>query len=199
MARKAVSVLLLGLLASAPALAQPDDKQASPSAKNPVVVLHTSLGKIKAELFADKAPVTVANFLQYADAKFYDGTIFHRVMPDYVIQGGGLDPDLKEKETRAPINNESSNGLSNKRGTLAMARTDDPNSATAQFYINVKDNPKLDHDPARDKAGYAVFGRVIDGLDVVDKIRQVETAKRGEHLHVPLEPVLIRSVRRAAK
>src|SRR5947209_9725896 len=129
--------------------------------KNPVVVIDTSVGKITAELFADKAPITVKNFLRYVDEKHYDGTIFHRVIPDFMIQGGGFDPGMKErKETHAPIQNEAGNGLSNERGTLAMARTNDPNSATDQFFINVKDNANLDRARAQDRVGYAVFGRV---------------------------------------
>jgi cyclophilin family peptidyl-prolyl cis-trans isomerase len=192
MARIGTSALLAAVLALIPALGQE-------TRKNPSVVLDTSLGKIKVELFADKAPITVKNFLQYVDDKFYDGTIFHRVLPDYIIQGGGHERDLKEKTTRGPIKNEASNGLSNKRGTIAMARDKDADSATAQFYINVKDNLKLDRDPTKNQPGYAVFGQVIDGIDVVDKIRRVETGKRGEHKDVPLEPILVRSIRRAVK
>jgi cyclophilin family peptidyl-prolyl cis-trans isomerase len=167
--------------------------------KNPVVEIDTSMGKIKVELFADKSPITVKNFLKYTDDKHYDGTIFHRVISDFMIQGGGMLPGLKEKETRAGIKNESTNGLSNVRGTLAMARTKDPDSATAQFFINVKDNFFLDKAKARDKVGYAVFGKVIAGMDVVDKIKEVETATRGDHEKVPVKDVVIRSVRRVAK
>jgi cyclophilin family peptidyl-prolyl cis-trans isomerase len=163
-------------------------------AKNPVVVMDTSMGKLKIELFQDKAPITVKNFLAYVDDKFYDGTIFHRVIPNFMIQGGGLVPGMKEKQTRDPIKNESDNGLRNTRGTLAMARTNEPNSATAQFFINVKDNDFLDRTSTRD--GYAVFGKVIEGMDVVDKIKQVETANRGGHGDVPVQDVVIRSVRR---
>jgi cyclophilin family peptidyl-prolyl cis-trans isomerase len=164
--------------------------------KNPVVKMDTSEGKIKIELFEDKAPITVKNFLKYVDDKHYDGTIFHRVISDFMIQGGGMEPGLKEKKTHAPIKNESSNGVANKRGTLAMARTGVPDSATSQFFINVKDNPFLDKANARDKVGYAVFGRVLEGLDVVDRIRRVETADRGGHESVPVKDVVIRSVRR---
>jgi cyclophilin family peptidyl-prolyl cis-trans isomerase len=171
---------------------------AQSSSKNPVVVMDTNLGTIKIELYADKAPGTVKNFLRYVDEKFYDGTIFHRVIPDFMIQGGGFGPGMKkEKETHEAIKNESSNNLSNERGTLAMARTSAPDSATAQFFINVKDNTFLDKARARDKVGYAVFGKVIDGMDVVDKIRRVETAERGVHENVPVQDVIIRSVRRA--
>jgi cyclophilin family peptidyl-prolyl cis-trans isomerase len=166
----------------------------APSGPNPTVVVETSLGTIKIEVFQDKAPVTAKNFLAYIDEKFYDGTIFHRVIPTFMIQGGGFLPDMQEKPTQRPIRNESFNGLSNKRGTLAMARTNDPDSATAQFFINVEDNMPLDRGPGN--PGYAVFGKVIDGMDVVDKIRAVPTASRGGHQDVPVEPVIIKSVRR---
>ncbi len=168
--------------------------------KNPVVVMKTSLGTIKIELYPDKAPKTVKNFLDYVDSKFYDGTVFHRVIgkpfspEDFMIQGGGYLPGMKEKKTGAPIKNESDNGLSNKRGTIAMARTPAPDSATAQFYINVKDNDFLDRANAQDKVGYCVFGKVIDGMDVVDKIKSVETRRS-----VPVKDVVIESVRRAEK
>src|SRR5947209_1649416 len=129
-------------------------------AANPVVIMETSAGTIKIELFQDKAPGTVKNFLQYVDDKHYDGTIFHRVIPTFMIQGGGMEPGMKEKKTRDPIKNESTNGLANERGTIAMARTDIPDSATAQFFINVKDNDFLNRAKAKDKVGYAVFGKV---------------------------------------
>ncbi len=175
--------------------------------KNPVVIMDTSHGKIAIELFADKAPITTKNFLQYVDDKFYDGLIFHRVIADFMIQGGGLEPGLKKKDTRPPIKNEAGNGLSNERGAIAMARLgaldDTPeeiqkaaDSATSQFFINVKDNNRLDRARAADKVGYTVFGRVIDGMDVVDRIRRVETASRGGHKDVPVQDVVIRSVRR---
>jgi cyclophilin family peptidyl-prolyl cis-trans isomerase len=167
--------------------------------KNPVVVMDTSLGTIKIELFQDKAPGTVKNFLGYVDDKFYDGTVFHRVIADFMVQGGGFEPGMKEKKTKEAIKNESDNGLSNERGTLAMARTGEPNSATAQFYINVKDNPNLDKAKARDKVGYCVFGKVIDGMDVVDKIRKVKTGSKGMFEDVPSEDVVIKSVRREEK
>ena len=165
-------------------------------AKDPVVVVKTNLGTFKVELYPEKAPKTVANFLQYVDDKFYDGTIFHRVIPTFMIQGGGFQPGMKEKRTRAPIKNESSNGLSNKRGTLAMARTNVPDSATAQFYINVKDNLFLDKARAGDGVGYCVFGKVTSGMDVVDKIKNVETANAGPHQNVPRKDVVIESIRR---
>jgi cyclophilin family peptidyl-prolyl cis-trans isomerase len=167
--------------------------------KNPVVVVDTSLGTFKIELYPDKAPGTVKNFLGYVDDKFYDGTIFHRVIPDFMIQGGGMEPGLKEKKTKDPIKNESDNGLENKRATIAMARTNRPDSATSQFFINVKDNAFLDKANARDRVGYCVFGKVIDGLDVVDKIKAVETGDAGPHQNVPTKDVVIKSIRRADK
>ncbi len=163
--------------------------------KNPVVLMETSLGNIKIELFADKAPKTVKNFLKYVEDKHYDGTIFHRVIADFMIQGGGMEPGLRERKTREPIENEAGNGLSNERGTIAMARTNQPHSATSQFFINVKDNTFLDKARARDKWGYAVFGKVIEGMDVVDKIRAVETGNQGDHQNVPTTDVIIKSVR----
>jgi cyclophilin family peptidyl-prolyl cis-trans isomerase len=163
-------------------------------AANPVVVMETSKGTIKIELFADKAPGTVKNFLGYVDDKFYDGTIFHRVMgaentedmKDFMIQGGGFTEERKEKKTKEPIKNEADNGVSNTRGTIAMARTNNPDSATAQFFINVKDNDFLDKN-AR-SAGYAVFGKVIEGLDVVDKIKAVKTGTKTFTVPNPREP-----------
>jgi len=161
---------------------------------SPVVVLNTSLGEIKLELDAEKAPVTVKNFLAYVDGGFYDGTVFHRVIPGFMIQGGGMTADMGQKQTRAPIENEADNGLKNDRGTVAMARTADKDSATSQFFINLKDNEFLNHG-ARD-FGYAVFGRVVEGMDVVDKIAAVPTGSKGMHQNVPAEPVLIKSARR---
>lgn len=164
--------------------------------KNPVVVMKTSLGSIKIELNQEKAPISVANFLKYVDAKHYDGTVFHRVIANFMIQGGGFDKALAEKKTNPPIENESKNGLKNVRGSIAMARTSVPNSATSQFYINVKDNPNLDY-PSFDGVGYAVFGTVVEGMDVVDKIRNVKTGPKGPFgSDVPQETVLIESVRR---
>ncbi len=155
------------------------------------VNLSTSLGDIVVELDATKAPKTVDNFLQYVKAGHYDGTVFHRVIENFMIQGGGFTPDLKEKFTRAPIPLESRNGLSNSRGTLAMARTSDPNSATAQFFINVQDNSFLDAAKSPDGNGYAVFGKVVSGMDVVDRIRAVQTGNRGPYQNVPLQAVTI--------
>ncbi len=197
MKRLGFLALVLALLSVSPAFAQ----------QNPVVVMDTSMGTIKIELYSKEAPVTVKNFLDYVDNKFYDGTIFHRVIADFMIQGGGFGKDKVQKKTGAPIKNESLNGLANKEGTIAMARTGQPNSATSQFYINVKDNPGLDGNPNSGKIGYAVFGKVIQGMDVVNKIRQVPTGSAkftvnagGEMIQttfrdVPVEPVIIKSVR----
>lgn len=164
-------------------------------AANPVVVMETSQGTIKIELFEDKSPITVKNFLTYVDDKHYDGTIFHRVKDTFMIQGGGYDANENEKKTRDPIKNEASNGLSNKKGTIAMARTNDPDSATAQFFINTVDNAFLDK--SDQGAGYCVFGKVIEGMDVVDKIRTVKTAAGKLSPWQPVETVVIKSVRRA--
>ncbi len=161
----------------------------------PVVAIETSMGTIKAELWPDKSPVTVRNFLRYVDEKHYDGTIFHRVKPRFMVQGGGFTPAMAEKPTHEPIANEADNGVRNRRGTLAMARTEAVHSATAQFFINTVDNAGLDHNVQG--FGYAVFGKVIEGLDVVDRIERVETHTVGGHENVPVQTVLIRSVRRA--
>ena len=163
--------------------------------KNPVVVFETSMGTIKIELYPDKAPATVRNFLQYVDDGHYDNTIFHRVIKGFMIQGGGFERGLREKRTRDPIKNESRNGLSNERGTIAMARTSDPDSATAQFYINHKDNKFLDAKGTR--PGYCVFGRVIEGMDVVDRIANVRTGNVGRFRNVPVTDVVIKTARRA--
>jgi peptidyl-prolyl cis-trans isomerase A (cyclophilin A) len=157
------------------------------------VRLATSMGDIVIELDAKKAPKSVDNFLQYVKAGHYNGTVFHRVIPNFMIQGGGMQPDMKEKPTRPPIPLESRNGLSNARGSVAMARTAVPDSATAQFFINVKDNVFLDQPNSRDGNGYAVFGKVIKGMDVVDKIKDVATSARGPHQDVPNEPVVIKT------
>lgn len=165
---------------------------------NPVVELTTSKGSIKMELFLDKAPETTKNFLRYVDDGFYDGTIFHRVIENFMIQGGGFDEAMAEKTVRAPIHNEADNGVVNARGTVAMARTSEPHSATAQFFINVTEkNQFLDH---RSKSlqgwGYCVFGKVTGGMDAVDDIRRVQTATRGIHQDVPADSVVIQSIRR---
>jgi len=160
-----------------------------------VVEMKTTYGAIKIELDNEKAPKTVENFLSYANAGFYDGTIFHRVIDNFMIQGGGFDGDMQQKETAAAIENEADNGLKNDRGTIAMARTMDPHSATAQFFINVKDNDFLNHSGKNMQGwGYAVFGRVIDGDDVLDKIRGVETGNRAGHQDVPKESIVIEAV-----
>jgi cyclophilin family peptidyl-prolyl cis-trans isomerase len=175
-------------------------------AANPVVVIETSLGNVKVELNEEKAPITVKNFLKYVDDKHYDGTVFHRVIPTFMVQGGGFkqgvaqaqntrDMQALEKKTGEPIKNEAGNGLSNERGTLAMARTNNPDSATAQFFINVKDNKGLDRNNTN--AGYAVFGKVVDGMDVVDKIKAVKTKAVGDFEDVPAEDVVIKSIKRA--
>jgi peptidyl-prolyl cis-trans isomerase A (cyclophilin A) len=158
------------------------------------VRLATSLGDIVLELDREKAPKTVENFLRYVKAGHYDGTVFHRVIEDFMIQGGGMTAELKEKPTLAPIPLEARNGLSNQRGTVAMARTSVPDSATAQFFINVRNNQFLDAAHARDGHGYAVFGRIVDGMDVVDRIRAVKTGSQGPYQNVPASPVLIRKV-----
>ena len=159
---------------------------------NPEVTIQTNRGDIRMELYPDKAPVSVENFLQYARDGFYDGTIFHRVISHFMIQGGGMTPDMTPKQTREPIINEADNGLKNVRGSVAMARTNDVNSATSQFYINVELNVSLDHVSKTDSRswGYAVFGKVIDGMDVVDDIRFIETDERD----IPLKPIIIQSV-----
>ena len=164
---------------------------------NPLVLLETSSGDMLLELFEDKAPVTVANFLRYVDEEFYANTIFHRVINGFMIQGGGLSVRMEEKPTHEPIANEAGNGLKNLCGTVAMARTEEPHSATAQFYINVVDNPELDHqDDSPEGFGYCVFGQVIEGMDVVNKIRKLKTKAVGEHGNVPLDMVVITGVSR---
>jgi len=165
------------------------------ASENPVVVIETSMGSITAELFADKAPKSTANFLAYMKSGFYTGTVFHRVIPGFMIQGGGMTKDLKRKPTLPPIVNEATNGLSNARGTLAMARTAEVNSATAQFFINVKDNAALNHRGTDPQGfGYAVFGKVLDGMEVVDKIERTPTGTVGSYNNVPLAPVVIKAV-----
>jgi cyclophilin family peptidyl-prolyl cis-trans isomerase len=167
------------------------------AADNPRVALETSKGRIVLELYADKAPQTVANFLKYVDAGFYDGTIFHRVIPGFMIQGGGFTAEMEQKATRPPIANEADNGLKNERGTIAMARTSDPHSATAQFFINTVDNDFLNHRGKSTQGwGYAVFGRVVEGINVVDEISGSKTVSRGGYRDVPAEPVVIVSAKR---
>ena len=181
--RRAAATLVLGLAATGGAWAQ----------DAPKVKFSTSAGDFVVELHADKAPRTVENFLQYVRDKHYDGTVFHRVIDGFMIQGGGFTPDMQQKATRTPIALETRPELKNDRGTLAMARTANPNSATAQFFINVVDNANLNA-PKPDGYGYAVFGKVVSGMDVVDKIKSVATDSRGPHQNVPTTPVVIKSV-----
>ena len=165
---------------------------------NPKVDLDTSKGKIVLELNSEKAPQTVKNFLAYVDAGHYNGTIFHRVIPDFMIQGGGFSANMKQKRTQPPIRNEADNGLRNQRGTIAMARTQDPHSASAQFFINTKDNDFLNHKGKSLQGwGYAVFGRVVEGIGVVDAISNVKTGTRGMYRDVPTEPIIIIQARRS--
>ena len=187
--RSAISSLFtLALLCLAPG------SSSAQQAAAPRVALKTSVGEIVLELNAGKAPESVDNFLQYVKSGQYNGTVFHRVMNGFMIQGGGMDPDMKEKPTRAPIRNEAANGLKNEAYTVAMARTQDPDSATAQFFINVADNGMLDF-PKPDGAGYAVFGKVVQGKEVVDKIKTVATSNKAGHQNVPLKPIVITSAR----
>jgi cyclophilin family peptidyl-prolyl cis-trans isomerase len=164
---------------------------------NPKVVLETSKGSIVLELYPGKAPETVQNFLSYVDAKFYDDTIFHRVIPGFMIQGGGFTADMERKTTQAPIKNEADKGLKNDRGTISMARTGDPHSATAQFFINTVNNDALNHTSKTPQGwGYAAFGKVVEGMDAVDAISAVKTTTRGPYRDVPVEPVVIKSATR---
>lgn len=160
--------------------------------KNPLVLLKTSLGDITIELDQEKAPITTENFLRYVDEGFYNDTIFHRVIPKFMIQGGGMTEDMLPKQPHKPIRNEANNGLKNERGTIAMARTQDIDSATCQFFINLVDNPYLDHQAETAAGfGYAVFGRVVSGMETVDAIGKVKTSRSGYHENVPVEPVFI--------
>ena len=186
-----MAFLTLGVAAAGASAA--DTPAPAPAA--PVnVVFATSLGDITIELWPDKAPITVANILKYVDAGFYDGVVFHRVIPGFVIQGGGMTSDMQQKRTNPPIKNEGNNGLRNRRGTLSMARTNDPDSATSQFFVNLVDNRSLDLDGPY--GGYAVFGKVAVGMEVVDKIAAVRTRTAGMHQNVPAEPVVIKSAKR---
>ena len=192
------TLALLSVLLFSVATAQAADPAAKASpGKNPSVLVKTSQGEITVELDQLQAPISVKNFLDYVDAKFYDGTIFHRVIPGFMIQVGGFTPDMKQKTTKAPIKNEAGNGLKNLTGTLAMARTGIVDSATSQFFINVADNAQLNHrDESPAGFGYAVFGKVTGGLDVVKKIEGVKTGPRPPHQNVPDTPVVIESVTR---
>ncbi len=190
-----MKISLISTLVFLAAVASGDAEETSKV--NSKVVLDTSKGQIVLELFADKAPVTVSNFLDYVDAKFYDGTIFHRVIPDFMIQGGGFTPAMKQKPTKDPIKNEADNGLENQRGTIAMARTGDPHSATGQFFINSVNNDFLNFKSKTPQGwGYAVFGKVVAGIEVVDAISAVKTKTQGMYQDVPAEPVVINSARR---
>jgi cyclophilin family peptidyl-prolyl cis-trans isomerase len=166
------------------------------TAAAPRVVFTTSLGSFTIELLPKEAPISSENFLKYADEGHFDGTIFHRVIPGFMIQGGGLTGDMQQKKTHAPIRNEAANGLKNKRGTLSMARTNEVNSATSQFFVNLVDNAFLDHKPGN--FGYAVFGQVVEGMDVIDKIAAVETGRRKGHDDVPVKDIVVESARRVA-
>jgi cyclophilin family peptidyl-prolyl cis-trans isomerase len=199
-----VAALAAGLLVAARAVAATPTPAPSPAGSkgetsmqaNPHVIIATSLGDIEVELFADKAPESVKNFLAYAEAGHYDGTIFHRTIKNFMVQGGGFTADMQQKPTKAPIKNEAGNGLKNQLGTLAMARTNVVDSATSQFFINVKDNTFLDHkNDSPQGFGYAVFGKVVSGIDVVHKIENVATTNKGMYQDVPVDAVVIKSVK----
>lgn len=193
-------VLLAALIVAPVATADETEKDERKDVSPTYVRMTTSMGDIYLELNREKAPITVANFVQYVEDEFYDGTIFHRVIPTFMIQGGGFTEQVEQKPTRGPIRNEARNGLLNDRGTIAMARTATPDSATSQFFINVVDNPRLNPGGMGEgTAGYAVFGQVIHGMDVVDAIREVPTTRRGNHTHMPREPVVIERVRVISK
>lgn len=184
-------VLVLAAAGQAPSTPPAAAEVKPPTVSYPKVVMHTSKGDIVIELYSDKAPKTVENFLAYTRAGHFEGTVFHRVIPGFVIQGGGYTADLGRKPTRAPIENEAKNGIKNTRGTLSMARTSDPNSATSQFFVNLVDNRGLDPNPAGDPHGYAVFGKVVEGMDVVDAIAKAPTTAKGGMRDVPVEPVVV--------
>ncbi len=176
----------------APALPTPTPK---PTPDGPVIAFDTTMGTIQVALYATKAPLSTRNIMNYVKSGFYTGTIFHRVIPGFMVQGGGLDANMNEKPTANPVRNEAKNGLLNSRGSLSLARTNDPHSATSQFFISVKDNPALDFGISRDGWGYAVFGEVVSGMEVVDQIVAVPTSTRGPHQNVPITPVVINKVR----
>lgn len=181
---RAAAITLLPLLLFTQGVAAQD---------NPKAVIHTSMGVIQVELYPDRAPASVENFINYANSGFYDGTIFHRVIRNFMIQGGGFTPDMQKKTTGEPVRNEANNGLGNQRGTVAMARTNDPHSATAQFFINVQDNWNLDY-RGENSWGYTVFARVTEGMEVVDKIRFVKTTRKQSYSDVPVDPVIIEKI-----
>ncbi len=197
-----ISLILVVLAAATMTIVPPAFAGEKKMAKkaNPTVVMETSEGVITIELWADKAPVTVKNFLRYTDEKFYDGTIFHRVIDNFMIQGGGFTADMEKKNAHEPVKNEATSELKNDRGTIAMARTNQVNSATCQFFINLKNNDFLNHrDNTPRGFGYAVFGKVIKGQEVVDRIAKVKITTSGPHRDVPAKPVVIKSVRRSKK
>lgn len=188
------SIMLLCLINGAAFADHHSEQNSTTTNKNTMVTLKTNFGDIEIELNADKAPRTVENFLQYVKEGHYNGVIFHRVINSFMIQGGGFEPDMKEKKSRGPIPNEANNGLQNEKYTLAMARTSDPHSASAQFFINTKDNAFLNFSSETQSGwGYAVFGKVVGGTDVVDKIEAVQTGRSGPYGDVPVEPVIIES------
>lgn len=188
-------LLAIALVAFAASMASP--LAAQQKAGNPMVIMKTNMGTMKIELFEKEAPITVKNFLAYVDKKFYDGTTFHRIVPGFVIQGGGFDKDMMKKVTLDPIKNEAGNGLKNLKGTLSMARTGVVNSATSQFFVNLKDNDALDHKDETDRGfGYAVFGKVVEGMDVVAKIAAAKTTVKSGMKDVPEKPIVIESVTR---
>ena len=187
----ALALFALGLFALAVPASGDEGESA---AERPRVALETSKGTVVVELHPEEAPKTVENFLAYVESGFYDGTIFHRVIPGFMVQGGGFTPAMEQKPTRAPVVNEAKDALSNERGTIAMARTSDPDSATAQFFINTVDNHRLDYRSSGDP-GYTAFGKVVEGMDAVDAIARVETTRKGMFSDVPVEPVVIETAR----
>ena len=195
--RIAAGIVFAALLGAAVSSPGPRAEETEPAPEpNPMVLVKTNLGDFTIELYPDKAPITVENFLNYVEKKFYDGTIFHRVMPGFMIQGGGFLPDMVQKEPGAPIKNEADNGLKNEKYTISMARTNVIDSATSQFFINVVDNDRLDHKSKTPAGyGYAVFGKVVEGTAIVEAIKDVKTTKKGHHENVPIKPVIISRIR----
>lgn len=188
-------LLIMSLYVFAASFARVSVVSAQGKSVNPMVLVKTNMGSFKVELYPKEAPVTVANFLNYVDKKFYDGTTFHRVIPGFVIQGGGFDKSMTQKSTLAPIKNEATNGLKNLRATLSMARTNDVNSATSQFFVNLKNNANLDH-ASNAQYGYAVFAKVVQGFEVIEKIAAVKTTSKGSFQDVPEKPIIIESITR---
>ena len=190
------ALLILALAAQDPAPSQAPAPEAKPTPDGPVIALETSAGTIEIGLYATKAPLSTRNVMRYVKSGYYAGTTFHRVIPNFMIQGGGMDAKMEEKQpVLAAVRNEAKNGLLNTRGSVALARTNEPHSATAQFFINLKDNPLLDFGTSRDGWGYAVFGEVLSGMEVVDAIAAVPTTRMGVHENVPLKPVVIKAVK----